>query len=111
MLDINVKTIDGQNRSYSIPDNVIILNKVLNLKFYSKEIFFLIKYSVRQFKEKIASSLVNLILVYLIKVLFFFYKFGCLKNIPIERQRLIFQGRELKDNNALNEFGKLILNA
>lgn len=59
MLDINVKTLDGQNRSYSVPDD----------------------YTVRQFKEKITSSL----------------------NIPVENQRLIFQGRELKDNNKLNE--------
>ena len=28
------------------------------------------------------------------------------KNIPVERQRLIFQGRELKDTNSLQEFGK-----
>lgn len=60
MLDINVKTIDGQNRSYSVPDS----------------------YSVKQFKEKIANSL----------------------NIPVERQRLIFQGRELKDHSLLSEF-------
>lgn len=60
MLDINVKTIDGQNRSYSVPEN----------------------YTVKQFKEKIATSL----------------------SIPIDRQRLIFQGRELKDTNLLSEF-------
>ena len=60
MLDINVKTIDGQSRSYSVPDN----------------------YTVKQFKEKIAHSL----------------------NIPIERQRLIFQGKELKDVNLLSDF-------
>jgi hypothetical protein len=60
MLDIIVKTIDGQNRSYSVPDN----------------------YTVKQFKEKISSSM----------------------NIPIERQRLIFQGRELRDTNLLSEF-------
>jgi hypothetical protein len=39
-------------------------------------------YSVKQFKEKISSSM----------------------NIPIERQRLIFQGRELKDPMSLSEF-------
>ncbi|CAF0722755.1 unnamed protein product [Brachionus calyciflorus] len=60
MLDINVKTIDGQNRSYSVPDD----------------------YSVKQFKEKISTSL----------------------SIPVERQRLIFQGRELRDTNLLSEF-------
>jgi hypothetical protein len=60
MLDINVKTIDGQNRSYSVPDS----------------------YTVAQFKEKIAQSL----------------------NIPTERQRLIFQGKELKDPSSLSEF-------
>jgi hypothetical protein len=37
MLDINIKTIDGQSRSYSIPD----------------------EYTIRQFKERIASSLVS----------------------------------------------------
>lgn len=60
MLEINVKTIDGQNRSYSVPED----------------------YTVKQFKEKITSSL----------------------NIPVERQRLIYQGRELKDIQSLSEF-------
>jgi len=60
MLEITVKTIDGQNRSYSIPET----------------------YTVKQFKEKITGSL----------------------NIPVERQRLIFQGRELKDDKNLSEF-------
>lgn len=27
------------------------------------------------------------------------------KNIPVERQRLIFQGRELKDDKCLKDFG------
>jgi large proline-rich protein BAG6 len=60
MLEINVKTIDGQNRSFSIADD----------------------HTVRQFKEKISTSL----------------------EIPIDRQRLIFQGRELKDTSNLSEF-------
>ncbi len=31
------------------------------------------------------------------------------KSIPVERQRLIFQGRELKDANSLQEFGKYLI--
>ena len=34
MLDINVKTIDGQNRSYSVPDNVNT-NQMTNKTLFS----------------------------------------------------------------------------
>ncbi len=36
MLDINVKTIDGQNRSYSVPDNVIYFYLIELKRFFFK---------------------------------------------------------------------------
>ncbi|KAK3587184.1 hypothetical protein CHS0354_016880 [Potamilus streckersoni] len=67
MMDVSVKTLDGHNRSYSMPDNV----------------------TVKQFKEKIANSI----------------------NIPVDKQRLIFQGRVLQDDKLLKDYdvnGKVI---
>ncbi|KAJ8301003.1 hypothetical protein KUTeg_022522 [Tegillarca granosa] len=60
MMDVTVKTLDGQNRSYSVPENI----------------------TVKQFKEKIASSI----------------------NISVETQRLIFQGRVMQDDKALKDY-------
>jgi hypothetical protein len=39
MLEINVKTIDGQNRSYSVPDNVKYLFFSFFIKCHLKWIF------------------------------------------------------------------------
>ncbi|XP_074654293.1 large proline-rich protein BAG6-like [Tubulanus polymorphus] len=67
MLDVSVKTLEGQNKSYSVPEST----------------------TVKQFKEKIASSI----------------------EIPVDRQRLIFQGRVLQDEKKLTEYdvhGKVI---
>jgi hypothetical protein len=35
MLDINVKTIDGQSRSFSVPDNVTGLDLTNQISIYS----------------------------------------------------------------------------
>ncbi|BFZ05723.1 hypothetical protein BsWGS_08762 [Bradybaena similaris] len=60
LIDITVKTLDGQNRTYNVPE----------------------KLNVRQFKEKISSSV----------------------EVPAGNQRLIFQGRVMQDEKILKDY-------
>jgi hypothetical protein len=77
------------------------LNLNLNLKVHSETV----QRKNRKFigKSRILRNFDNMekILKFQQQNFFLFY----LKNIPVDRQRLIFQGRELKDNSSLSEFG------
>lgn len=92
MIEVTVKTLDSQTRSYTVRGEVMLLLSILLYVDSSSPptlmtvIVFCVdpQLTVKQFKEHIASSV----------------------EIPVDKQRLIYQGRVLQDDRTLTEYSE-----
>lgn len=92
MIEVTVKTLDSQTRSYTVRGEVmLLLSTLLYVDSASPPtlmtvILFCVvpQLTVKQFKEHIASSV----------------------EIPVDKQRLIYQGRVLQDDRTLTEYSE-----
>lgn len=92
-IEVTVKTLDSQSRTYTVGAqveySVPTLLKLVRSSICGSLIFFFshpsfMQLTVKEFKEHIASSV----------------------GIPVDKQRLIYQGRVLQDERTLSDYSK-----
>lgn len=90
MIEVTVKTLDSQSRGYKVRGEVkrapLFNDSPLHVPFDSQcnVTVVISQLTVKQFKEHIASSV----------------------EIPVDKQRLIYQGRVLQDDRTLTEYSE-----